>query len=82
MKYATIVIDHFIKWVEAEPLATIIEKRITTFVTQSLINQFGIPCILIMDNEKQFHNANFKEFCVNLSIDLRFVSPAHPEANR
>lgn len=36
------------------------------------------PCTLIIDNGKQFHNHNFREFCKNLKIELKFYSPAHP----
>ena len=32
LKYLVVGIDYFIKWVEAEPLATIMEKSIHTFV--------------------------------------------------
>lgn len=40
--------------------------------------RYGIPCTLITDNGKQFHNHNFREFCKNLKIELKFCSPAHP----
>ena len=32
VKYAVVAADYFTKWAEAEPLATIIEKRVTDFV--------------------------------------------------
>ncbi|KAK2998191.1 hypothetical protein RJ639_023764 [Escallonia herrerae] len=36
---------------------------------------------LVVDNGKQFDNINFRTFCSNLSIDLRFTSVAHPQSN-
>lgn len=42
---------------------------------------YGIPHTLIVDNGKQFDNRNFREFCENLNIELKFYSPAHPQAN-
>ncbi|KAK3022920.1 hypothetical protein RJ639_046464 [Escallonia herrerae] len=35
---------------------------------------------LVVDNGKQFDNNNFRTFCKNLSIDLRFTSVAHPQS--
>jgi hypothetical protein len=32
MKFLVVAIDYFTKWVEAEPLATIIEKNVKNFV--------------------------------------------------
>lgn len=32
VKYALVVIDYFINWTETEPLATITEAKITSFV--------------------------------------------------
>ena len=34
-----------------------------------------------MDNPKQFDNDNFKGFCSELGIKLRFISVAHPQTN-
>ncbi|KAK3031544.1 hypothetical protein RJ639_035457 [Escallonia herrerae] len=36
---------------------------------------------LVVDNGKQFDNNNFRTFCTNLAIDLRFTSVAHPQSN-
>lgn len=43
MKYALFVVNYFTKWVEAEPLAIIIEARITDFISENIICKFGIP---------------------------------------
>ncbi|KAK3018135.1 hypothetical protein RJ639_004893 [Escallonia herrerae] len=40
-----------------------------------------VPRALVIDNEKQFDNNNFRTFCTNLSIDLKFTSVAHPQSN-
>ncbi|XP_074356364.1 uncharacterized protein LOC141696075 [Apium graveolens] len=34
-----------------------------------------------MDNGKQFDNGEFREYCNDNSIELRFTSIAHPQAN-
>lgn len=79
MKYTIVGVDT--NWAEVEPLATITKRKTTTFVENNIIYWFGIPRILIVDNREQFDNVNFKEFCANLSINLRFISLAHPKAN-
>lgn len=43
--------------------------------------RYGVPYTLIADNDKQFDNHIFKGFCMDLRIELRFCSPAHPQAN-
>ena len=37
LKFPVLVIDYFTKWVEAEPLATITEKNVYSFVWKSII---------------------------------------------
>ena len=81
MKYAVVAIDYFTKWIEVEPLQTITEKRTTDFIWRNVICRYGLPQAIITDNGTQFNNENFKKFCSQLGIELRFISPAHPKAN-
>ena len=81
VKYAVVAVDYFTKWAEAEPLATITEKKVTDFVWRSIICRFGVPHTIITDNGKQFDNANFREFCSNLGIKVSYASPTHPQTN-
>ncbi|XP_021827212.1 uncharacterized protein LOC110767855 [Prunus avium] len=80
-KFAIVAVDYFTKWAEAEPLATITTTQVQSFVWKNLICRFGIPHSIITDNGRQFDNAKFKAFCSGLNINLRFSSPAHPQAN-
>ena len=43
--------------------------------------QVWIPRVLVSDNEKQFDNDSFKEFCSQLGIKNHYSSPTHPQAN-
>ncbi|XP_022843238.1 uncharacterized protein K02A2.6-like [Olea europaea var. sylvestris] len=79
LKFVTV--EYFTKWVEAEPLATISEPKLRTFIWRSIICKFGIPKVLITDNGKQFDNAQFKNFCSNLGVDHRLTSVFHPQSN-
>ena len=76
-----VCIDYFTKWVEAEPLTTITEKSIRTFVWRNIIYRYGIPRVLVSDNGKQFNNSTFRDFCSELGIRNYYLSPAHSQAN-
>lgn len=81
MRFLVVAIDYFTKWVEAEPLAKITKKNICDFTWKSIVCRFGIPCIIIIDNGKQFDNAQYREFCAELGIKNHFSFPTHPQAN-
>ena len=81
LKFLVIGIDHFSKWVEVEPLATITEKNIHSFVLRNIICRYGIPRVLVSDNGKQFDNSAFRDFCLKLGIKNHYSSLTHPQAN-
>ena len=62
-RFFNIAIDYFTKWVESEPVATIIEAKIRSFVWKNIVCRFGIPNTIISDNGKQFDNPKFRKFC-------------------
>ena len=82
LKFLVVGIDYFTMWVEAEPLATITEKSIRTFVWRNIICRYGILRVLVSNNRKQFDNGTFRDFCTELGIKNHYSSPAHPQANR
>ena len=52
-------IDYFIKWIKAEPLAKIMETKVTDFVWKFIICRFDLPWVLIIDNGCQFSDSKF-----------------------
>ena len=78
LKFLVASIDYFTKWVEAEALTTITEKNIRNFVWRNIIYRYRIPKVLVSDNEKQFDNSVFRDFCSELGIKNHYSSPAHP----
>ena len=40
-----------------------------------------MPRILISDNERQFNNALFRDFCEHFGIQNHYSLPTHPQAN-
>ena len=49
MKFLIVVIDYFTKWVEVEPLAKITKQNVKYFVWKSIMCQFGMPRVLVLD---------------------------------
>ena len=80
-KFIIVAVDYFTKWAEAEPLAPITEQKISNFVWRAVIYRFCIPRVLVSDNEKQFDNSKFRDFCAELEIKNYYSSPAHPQSN-
>ena len=80
-KFIIVAVDYFTKWTEAEPLATITEQKIRTFVWSSIICKFGIPRALVSDNGNQFDNPKFRDFYAELGIKNYYSSPTHPQSN-
>ena len=78
LKFLVVGIDYFTKWVEAEPLATIMEKNIRSFVWRNIICRYGIPRVLVFDNGKQFDNSAFRYFCLELVLRIT----THPQHTR
>ena len=81
MKFLVVGIDYFTKWVEAEPLANIMQQNVKNFVWKNIVCRFGVPRVLVFDNGRQFDNALFRDFCEHFEIQNHYSSPAHPQAN-
>ncbi|KAL5835927.1 hypothetical protein ACOSQ4_015424 [Xanthoceras sorbifolium] len=80
-KYAIMGIDYFTKWIEAEALARITERKATKFVRRSIIYRFGVPEAIITDHGTQFDNRAFRALCQEYKINVCFASPSHPQTN-
>jgi len=50
-----VVVDHFTKWIEVEPVSAITEAKVRSFFKREVVYRFGIPHVLITDNGKQFN---------------------------
>ena len=51
-KFLLVAIDYFTKWVEAESLAKITEAKVTDFVWKAIICRFGLPQVIVTDNNR------------------------------
>jgi ribonuclease HI/transposase InsO family protein len=80
-KFLIVAIDYFTKWIEAKPLAKITTKQVAQFLWENVMCRYGIPRVLVTDNGLQFNNKEFRDYCEENGINLRFTSVAHPQAN-
>jgi transposase InsO family protein len=66
-RFLFIVIDTFTKWIEAMPVANIMQEVAVKFL-QSIIYRFGIPRRVLTDNRTQFKGAKFVRYCIDFGI--------------
>nr|GEW61669.1 reverse transcriptase domain-containing protein [Tanacetum cinerariifolium] len=57
--------------VEAKPVASITDSQVKKFVWDNIVCRFEIPGEIISDNEKQFRDNPFKDWCEKLNIKQR-----------
>lgn len=77
--FLIVAVDYFSKWVEAEVVVKIDEDTIHKFLWRNICCR--IPRIIISDNDNQFTGERIQDWCENMTIQQRFVSVAHPQAN-
>ncbi|XP_027083501.2 uncharacterized protein [Coffea arabica] len=80
-EHLVVAINYFTKWMEAEPLATISGKAVQKFFWKNIVCRFGIPHVLISDNERQFAENPFKSWCAELGINQHLTLVGHPQTN-
>ncbi|XP_061373589.1 uncharacterized protein LOC133315924 [Gastrolobium bilobum] len=71
VKWLSVAIDYFSKWIEAEALATITANRICRFFYQKIICRFGVPHTIITDNGMQFADKKFNQILQYFHIKHR-----------
>ena len=54
MKFATVAIDYYTKWIEVKPLSEVTEARTTNFIWKNIVCRFVITHPLISYNGIQF----------------------------
>ena len=73
--------DYFTKWVETEPLANIRDVDVKRFIWKSIVTRFGVPIVLISDNDLQFDSKAFRKYYSDLGIKNKYSTPAYPQGN-
>jgi transposase InsO family protein len=75
-----VAVDKFTKWVEAAPVTTQ-DSTVAINFMKSIVFQFGVSHSIITDNGTNFTSKEFKNYCENLGIKLKFTYVAHPKTN-
>jgi hypothetical protein len=78
--HVLVTIDKFTKWIEYKPIASLTSAKAVEFI-QDIIFRFGIPTSIITDLGSNFTSSKFFDFCEQRSIQIKYVSVAHPRAN-
>ncbi|RDX84101.1 hypothetical protein CR513_34910, partial [Mucuna pruriens] len=71
-------IDYFTKWIEVEPIATILAERIKRFYWKKIICRFGLLVKIVSNNETKFASRITASFCAQLKIKQWYTSVEHP----
>ena len=71
-RWLLVATDYFTKWVEAEPLANIHYSDVKRFVWKKIVTRFGIPQILVSDNDSDYSE---------LGIINRYLTLGYPQGN-
>nr|GEV46396.1 reverse transcriptase domain-containing protein [Tanacetum cinerariifolium] len=83
LKFIIVAIDYFTKLMEANPLDKITGKEVKKFVWENIVCRFGLPTIIMTDNETQLVNDPFKSWCKNGRLSsLTYGSEAMISAER
>ncbi|KAL2235265.1 UNVERIFIED_CONTAM: hypothetical protein Sindi_1258700 [Sesamum indicum] len=80
-KFLIVAVEYFSKWVEAEAVEKISKKEVINFIWKNIICQFGIPRVLISDNETQFQGKGIVEWCKELKVQQHFTTVGNLQAN-
>jgi hypothetical protein len=79
-RFLFIGIDTFTKWMEATLVVNITQEAAVKFL-QSIIYMFGVPKIVLTDNETQFKGAKFLRCCADFEIHHQPSLAAHLQMN-
>ncbi|GJT42268.1 reverse transcriptase domain-containing protein [Tanacetum coccineum] len=81
VKLLIVAMDYFTKWIEAKAVETITGNQVKKFVWDNIVCRFGLSEEIVSDNDKQFSDNPFKDWCKKLSITQRFASVKHLQSN-
>ena len=78
--HVLVAVDIFTKWIEVKPIKKLSSDRAVEFISE-ILHRFGFPNTIITDLGSNFTSQEFWDYCENSSIEIKYVSVAHPRAN-
>ena len=76
-----LVMDSFLKWVEALAMPEQSAATVAHLFVTEVISRFGVPLQIHTDQGRNFESVLFKEVCRLLGIEKTRTTPLHPQSN-
>ena len=80
-RYIITAIDCFTRWPEARPVKAANAETIIRFVWEEIICRYGTIETIQTDQETEFVNQKFQQFCKDKGIHHHIITAYHPQAN-
>jgi len=81
VKFLIVAIDYFTKWIEVEPVATIMAWQVQNLLWKHFICRHGLPHSVVTDNGRQFKDSRVELFLKQLGVKHLVSSVEHPQTN-
>jgi hypothetical protein len=78
--HVLVAINQFTKWIEYKTITTLFTDRVVSFIC-NILHLFDFPNTIITDLGSNFHSHQFWDFYECSSIEVKYISVAHPQAN-
>jgi hypothetical protein len=80
-RFVLVMIDYFTKCSEAAPLRNMMHREVISFVQEHIIHCFGIPQMLMIDQDASFMSNQFREFTASMKLKVLNSSPYYAMDN-
>jgi hypothetical protein len=80
-RYIIVVVDYFMKWVEAMPMFKGDGETIALFLFNQIIARFGVPREIVTNHGSHFQNQMMTELTSKLGFRKEHLSPYYPQEN-
>ncbi|XP_059663785.1 uncharacterized protein LOC132309497 [Cornus florida] len=61
-EYVLLATDYFTKWVEAKAYSSMTHEQVKSFLWNNIICRFGVPKVIMKDNDKNLDNKSTRKF--------------------
>ena len=80
--YIIVIMDYFMKWVEAIPTFSNDGKKVLLVIFNRVIAHFDVPKKIVTNHGNDFQNKMMSELALKLGFKQEHLSPYYPQENR